>query len=83
MDLGKELKEEEMLTHALELLFELGLVLAVGDPKVVIRVLALVHRVGGRGGSNGHDCGGPLGPLGLADGFDVHHFTDHRTMLAC
>ena len=71
-----------MLTHALELLLELGLVLAVGDPKVVVRVLALVHCVGGSGGSDGHDRGGALGPLGLADGFDVHHFTYHRTILA-
>lgn len=71
--------EEEDLTHALELLLELRLVLAVGDPKVVIRICALVHCVGGSGRSDGHDGGRALSPLGLPDGFNVHHFTDRRT----
>lgn len=70
--------EEEDLTHALELLLELRLVLAVGDPKVVVRIRALVHCVGGRGRSDGHDGGWALSPLGLPDGFNVHHFTDRR-----
>lgn len=62
------------LTHALELLFELCLVLAVCDTEVVVRICALLDAVGRSGGSNGHDRGRALSPLSLADFLDGHHF---------
>lgn len=68
-----ERKGVRKLTHALELLFELGLVLAVGDPEVVIRVSTLVDAVGRSRGPDGHDRGRALGSLALADFLDGHH----------
>ena len=47
-------------THALELFFEVGHVLAVGDSEVVVRVVFLVHTVGRVGSANGQDGGWPI-----------------------
>ena len=64
----------ELLTHALEFLFELSLVLAIGDAEVVVRVSALVYTIGRSSSSNSHDCGRTLGPLKFAYFINSHHF---------
>lgn len=61
------------LTHALELLLQLGLVLAVGDTKVVIGVRALLDAERGGRRPDGHDRGRSLGPRRLPDFLDGHH----------
>ena len=71
------------LTHALELLLELSLVLAVCDTEVVVRICALLHAVGRSGGSDGHDRGRALRPLSLADFLDGHHFSLNVPWPAC
>lgn len=54
-------------THALEFLFELSHVVAVGDTKVVVGVVSLKDAVGRSGGANGKDGCWTLGSLGLSD----------------
>lgn len=61
-------------THALEFLFEFGLVLAVGDAEVVIRIFALVDAVRRDGGADGEHGGRALSPLSAADLLHGHHF---------
>lgn len=61
------------LTHALELLLQLGLVLAVGDAEVVIGVRALLDAERGGRRPDGHDRGRSLGPHRLPDFLDGHH----------
>lgn len=67
-------KVRELLTHALEFLFELSLVLAIGDAEVVVRVSALVYTIGRSSSSNSHDCGRTLSPLKFAYFINSHHF---------
>jgi hypothetical protein len=46
-----------VLTHPLELLLEVGEVVALGDPEVVVRVVGLVHAVGRRRRPDGQHGG--------------------------
>lgn len=63
-----------ILTHSLELLFELNLMLAVRDAEVIVRVRALIHTIRRGGGADGHHGGRALRALGIADFADGHHF---------
>jgi len=63
------------LTHALEFLFELGHVLAVGDSEVVIGICALINTVLWGCSSNGKDGCWAFCPLSLADLGYTHHLT--------
>lgn len=58
-------REREILTHPLELFLEVGEVLALGDPEVVVRVVRLVHAVGGRRRADGQHGGRPRRALRL------------------
>ena len=49
-------KVRELLTHALEFLFELSLVLAIGDAEVVVRVSALVYTIRSEERRVGKEC---------------------------
>ena len=52
-----------LLTHALELVLELRLVVAVGDAEVEIGVILLEEDVGRDGRTNGKHSGGAIGTL--------------------
>ena len=62
------------LTHALELLFQLCLVLAIGNTEVVIRIRALINAVRRGRRSDRHDRSRSLGPLCPSNFLDGHHF---------
>lgn len=62
------------LTHALKLLFKLRLVLTIGDPKVVVRVGALINTIGRSCCSDGQHSGRTFRPLSLAYFIYSHHF---------
>jgi hypothetical protein len=53
-------------------------VLALGDPEVVVRVVGLVHAVGGRGGADRQHGGGAGGALGLPHLLHGHGRAGHR-----
>ena len=56
-----------LLTHGLEFLLEVGEVLALGDPEIVIRVLLLGHAVGRVSCADGEDGRRPLRTLRTTD----------------
>lgn len=61
------------LTHALELLLQLSLVLAVSDTEVVIGVSGLINAERGSCRPDSHDGGRSLRPRRLPDFLDGHH----------
>lgn len=54
------------LTHALELVFEVRLVVAVGDVEVEVRVVLLVEHVGRDSSAHGQHSGRTVGSLHFA-----------------
>jgi len=70
--------EREILTHPLELLLEVGHVLALGDPEVVVRVVRLVHAVGGRRRPDRQHGGRTGGALRLPHLLHGHSRAGHR-----
>ena len=64
-----------MLTHSFELLFELRLVLAVGNAEVVVGIVVLEDDIGGSGSADGEHSCGAFGPLSSPDLLELggHH----------
>lgn len=65
------------LTHALEFLLQISLVLAIGNPKVVIGILSLVNAVSRSGRPDGQDRRRALCPLGLSEFLHGHTTRSH------
>jgi hypothetical protein len=67
------------LTHALELFFQLGHMLAFGDAEVVIRVIGLIHAIGRCGCTDGQYVSWALSSLCLPYFF----YSGHNELEVC
>nr|ACN25787.1 unknown [Zea mays] len=75
------LPDHRLVAHPLELLLEVGEVVALGDPEVVVRVVGLVHAVGGRRRPDGQHGGGAGRALALPHLVHGHGGAGHRSSL--
>ena len=67
-------EETYLHTHALDFLFEMSQVIAVGNTEVVIWIIGLGNAVGRSGGADGEDGGGAaVRALGVVDFVDFNH----------